>query len=324
MLAVGVRNETMRLGSRAPLAAALALLAFPAPASHASFPGPNGPIALTQFATDRGNQDSSYIQLISSRGRDLGRGAQCTVAAPVACPYSPSFSPDGSRLAYHSIISSGPIPFAVSDHLVISKVDGSGRVDLPVLTEGDTQPVWSPDGSRLVFTGLHSNAGKLDLYVVRADGTGLRRLTRRGGSSAAWSSRNRIAYVRDDSLRIVRPDGTSGRRVATGRNPDWSPSGRSLAYDLRGRTYTLAVRGSRAPRARRRLVRRGFQRPVWSPDGRLLAVLRPGGDVPADLFVIRSDGTRLRRIYRSRAPDDTSFDSVLDAAWGRHLSVIPD
>lgn len=292
------------------LALAVIALSLEAPASLASFPGRNGPIALIQFESSRENVSSSSIELISSQGRRLRRVAACA-AVSIACPSAPAFSPDGSRMAYDSG-SFAP----TGTRLVVANVDGTGRTTLPLLTESDTDPAWSPDGSRLVFTGRTSNGAGIDLFVVRANGTGLRRLTRGGGLEASWSSRDWIAYVRGATIRMVRPDGRRGRRLVRGAHPDWSPSGKTIAYDLRGRVYRFAVRSPGRRKARRGLVRSDTERPAWSPDGRKLVVLRPTGDVPSDLYVVRGDGRGLKRIYRTRAADDTSFNSVLEPAWG--------
>ncbi len=45
------------------------------------------------------------------------------------------------------------------------------RVDL----NGVTTPSWSPDGTKLVFTGY--DGGLSDLFIINADGTDLQRLT---------------------------------------------------------------------------------------------------------------------------------------------------
>jgi Tol biopolymer transport system component len=78
--------------------------------------------------------------------------------------------------------------------------------------------------------------------VIRADGTGLHRLghrTRREGAPA-WSSDGRsIAFVTEHSLFVMRADGSRVRRlyrIGAGTYfsgaPSWSPDGRSLAFGL--------------------------------------------------------------------------------------------
>jgi TolB protein len=93
----------------------------------------------------------------------------------------PAWAPDGQRIVF----SSGPTnpsyipqPF----NLEIINADGTGHV--VVLADGaaNTSPSWSPDGQSLVFAraGAASDwvpPGKSELFVVNADGTGLRPVT---------------------------------------------------------------------------------------------------------------------------------------------------
>ena len=62
--------------------------------------------------------------------------------------------------------------------------DGSGRRNLRVRTIRDTGLGWSPDGKKIAFTGPST-----EVYVVNADGTDRKRLTRSPWSNhfAGWS-----------------------------------------------------------------------------------------------------------------------------------------
>jgi Tol biopolymer transport system component len=79
------------------------------------------------------------------------------------------------------------------------------------------KPDWSPDGSRIAFSRGH------DIFTIRADGRGLRRLTtaaseRTRTSGAAWSPDGRyIAFIRDGDLYVMRSDGRGLRRVIDAR-----------------------------------------------------------------------------------------------------------
>ena len=52
----------------------------------------------------------------------------------------------------------------------------TGSIGAQQVTRGDIEPAWSPDGRLIAFSS--TRAGSEDIWVMRADGTGLRRLTR--------------------------------------------------------------------------------------------------------------------------------------------------
>jgi len=89
----------------------------------------------------------------------------------------PVWSPDGARVLVHD----GRTLYSV-------RPDGSGRRSLARLSTDsrgaleDPQPAWSPDGRFVVFCQPRSGTvGRSDLWIVAADGVGLRRLTRSPG-----------------------------------------------------------------------------------------------------------------------------------------------
>src|SRR5579863_2236943 len=59
--------------------------------------------------------------------------------------------------------------------LFIAKADGSDERPLLDTQEINYDPVWSPDGTSIVFTS--DREGSADLFRIRPDGSGLERLT---------------------------------------------------------------------------------------------------------------------------------------------------
>ena len=111
-------------------------------------------------------------------------------------------------------------------------------------------PVWSPGGGRIAF--LSKRDGGKEVYVVNADGSGQRRLTRdaRYPATPAWSPDGRkIAFeggpYASSGVYVVNADGSGQRRLArNGRAPAWSPDGRTIAFFSDSKIYLMNADGS--------------------------------------------------------------------------------
>lgn len=98
------------------------------------------------------------------------------------------FSPDGKHLVFLRGFGNG------NDDIMLSGPDMKDAVNLsasPNANEG--WPSWSPDGKRVLFSSNRS--GVMVIYVVNADGTGLRALTDGMATS-------------EDARAVFSPDGT--------------------------------------------------------------------------------------------------------------------
>ena len=155
-----------------------------------------------------------------------------------------SFSPDGRYFAIAA-------KHRDRDDLVIldvKKDEEARRIPLPL--NGLTTPSWSPDGKQLVFTGY--DGGISDLFVVNADGSGLRRLTndKYADLQPSWAPDGKtIAFATDrggktdfdalkfGNMRIALFHLDKGTielvgHMDQGKNidPVWAPDGKSLAF----------------------------------------------------------------------------------------------
>ena len=101
--------------------------------------------------------------------------------------------------------------------LWVMNADGSNARRVAAKATGG--PAWSPDGRRIAFRRFNGKIGPArpsDLFVVNADGSGLRRLTRHAENMRwfAWSPDGRtIAYLRNREVYIVKADGSAERRL---------------------------------------------------------------------------------------------------------------
>ena len=192
-----------------------------------------------------------------------------------------AWSPDGRTLAF---LREGCGQFCF--YLYVVNSDGSGLRNLTSKLGarghfGDpggpaSDPAWSPDGQTIAFVRLNARRG---IYVVKADGSGLRNLTPKpvGAYAApAWSPDGRkIAFVskRDGNSEVyVMNANGSGQRNLTGNpafdaDPAWSPDGRQ---DRLRQQPRRRLRDLRHERGRKRTAEVGPTQPLthWPQDGR--------------------------------------------------------
>jgi TolB protein len=167
--------------------------------------------------------------------------------------------------------------------------------------------------------------GGTDLWVMRHDSSGLRRLTRSRthNDAPSWSpDGRRLVFVSGGSdsslIWTINADGTHLERLTRGpaldEQPAWSPDGNHIVFvrALSRTAQALVVLNLRTHGQRLLVTRPGtYRHPTWSPDGREVAfsyVRNQRGGRYA-IFEIGIDGSGLRKISRNPHND------YWDPAW---------
>lgn len=229
-----------------------------------------------RLAFARGADSGGGLYTISSDGRGMKR---LTIGQDEA----PAWAPGGARLVFSRTQDSGR-----SYEIYVVSATGTGT---HAITHGGgyaQSPTWAPDASRIVFSASGGRFGQStdpscapNLWVVKPDGSGLRRLARAGVEPAYSPDGRRIAFVRPDLrdrpwLYIVESSGGGMHRIGLGAHPSWSPDGRYVVVE-RGvglnrvaDLWLLRVSDGRATRLTR-TPSISEQGPAWSPDGRWIA-----------------------------------------------------
>ena len=143
-------------------------------------------------------------------GNAYGRGAKTVEPIGVLLRpgmLHPGWSPDGTRIAFVTRVGR-----AEQQILIVDRTGGEPRR----LSTGYA-PAWSPDGTRIAF--VVARVGDSQIYVMKSDGTALRRLTSGGANMLpVWSRDGRwLAFLGADErglgLYVMRADGTDRRRL---------------------------------------------------------------------------------------------------------------
>jgi Tol biopolymer transport system component len=195
----------------------------------------------------------------------------------------PTFNPDRTKIAF------------------VSNRDGGGNYEIYVMDTADTdgnengdnqtnltnnpaidsQPAWSPDGTKIAFQSDRDGNNR-QVYVMDADGTDPVNLTN-----------NAAAY-----------DGY----------PNWFPDGTKIAFarsiDNNADIYVMNADGSE----QKRLTKEAAQdyNPAWSPDGKKIAfgTNRRGGD--DEIYVMKAKRESKRNRPKNLTKNDVVIDSMPD------------
>jgi Tol biopolymer transport system component len=219
-------------------------------------------------------QTLSEIFTMTAAGARKTNVTKFTTNGPLIHANRVAWSPDGRQMIFVR-----DFAIAFGSELYRMNADGTARVRIREEGMIIAQPRWSPDGTRVLFSGaVPGSSDGFHLYVIRPDGTGLQRLTGGTGLSQHFS-------------------------------PDWSPDGEAIVFGgvrptgaQRHAIYTVRADGSGLTRLTSDQVYEAD--PVWSPDGTRIAFTSSRAAAHRrDVYVMNADGSDIRRLTTTDTRD---------------------
>ena len=224
---------------------------------------------------------------------------------------SPTWSPDGSKLAYVSFESKKPVVY-VHDL-------ATGRRHVAANFKGsNSAPAWAPDGKRLAV--VLTKDGNSQVYTVNVDGSGLQRLGGSGGidTEPQFSPDGQWVYFTSDrgsSPQIYRTSASGGdtQRVTFNGSynvtPRLSPDGKSMAYISRdGGRFQVTLMDLATKQTQILTDSARDESPSFAPNGRMILYATEVGGRGV-LAAVSSDG-RVKQRLSVQAAD------IREPSWG--------
>ncbi len=257
----------------------------------ANWGAPHGTIAFVAFPR---NADMADLAFMAANGSDLR-------LLPLHA-FGPSYSPDGKKIAVGT--DTGATLSVINADGSNRRVIASWRLMLP--------PAWSPDGKQIAAACTSDPLGATDICLVDANGGPIRRIAMRADAyNVTWSpdGQSLVFSTFDHGLFVINADGSGMRQLTTGYddNPQWSRATNQIVYTHDYRVLTIINPDGSLVRTLPTPQFSGAISPAWSPDGRTIAFVAQRDSIEGDagvhldydsIYLIPAEGGPLTRLTR--------------------------
>ncbi len=230
---------------------------------------------------------------------------------------SPSWSPDGTKLAFYGEEGIDNQASIGSGTDGIWTMGANGESPTQLIPEGSGHIVtWSPDGEIIAFDATHGSPSRR-IYFVNPEGAS--QPFEALGEHPSFSPDGKQIAVKvcrpDCGIWIENPDDSNPRQLTTEGSdglPAWSPDGEKIAFsrnvDGNVDIYTVNIDGSNLQRLTTATGNDSV--PAWTPDSQQI-VFRSTRNNVWQIFVMRADGSNQRMVVDNvNAGDEWAFDRM--------------
>ena len=301
------------------IACVLTVAGTAATLAQATRPGKNGQIAYARFPS---------LWVVNPDGT----GERRLPHVKRSEDSNPDWSPDGSQIAFDRCSVKCEI-WTISADGTTQKRLGPDCLRKSGACQDRITPAWSPNGKLIAFGGsvgtVRDGAVEFaEVFVMNANGTGVRQVTRltTGGKpfaidalSPSWSpdGKQLVFEVRNlktaeppnrRALFILNADGSDLRQLTPwslngGDDPDWSPDGKLILFRTvstsnrhHGNIHTIRPDGTGLKKLTDYTAPKTVLSGSFSPDGKWITFARFNETPYPAIYVMRADGTGVRRI----------------------------